>query len=161
MLMKAFCHWTRSTCELAEMTLLMLDTNIISDMMRNPHGLAMQRAAQRLAQDPTAASCTSVVVNCELLFGLAHRPSPRLIEAYDRVMAMLETLPLDPALASVYAELRCYMESQGLTMGPNDLLIAAHALTVNATLVSADAAFARVPGLQVENWLADGSNPNI
>ena len=44
---------------------------------------------------------------------------------------------------------------------PNDLLIAAHALTVNATLVSADAAFARVPGLQVENWLADGSNPNI
>ena len=68
-------------------------------------------------------------------------------------MATLETLPLGPEVAPAYAELRRHMESQGLAMGPNDLLIAAHALTVNATLVSPDAAFARVPGLQVENWL--------
>ncbi len=159
MLMKAFCHWTKLIYELAEMTLLMLDTNIISDMMRNPHGLAMQRSAKKLGQDPTAQSCTSLVVNCELLFGLAQRPSPRLSAAYDRVMATLETLPLGVELARVYAELRCHMESHGLMMGPNDLLIAAHALTVNATLVSADVAFARVPGLQFENWLADTSDP--
>lgn len=143
------------------MTLLMLDTNIISDMMRNPHGLAMQGSAKKLGEDPKAESCTSLVVNCELLFGLAQRPSLRLSAAYERVMATLETLPLAPDLAPVYAGLRCHMESLGLTMGPNDLLIAAHALTVNATLVSADAAFARVPGLQVENWLADGSNPSV
>ena len=137
------------------MALLMLDTNIISDMMRNPQGLAMQRSAIKLGEDPRAASCTSLVVNCELLFGLAQRPSPRLSAAYDRVMATVETLALGPELAPVYAKLRWQMESQGLTMGPNDLLIAAHALTVNATLVSADAAFARVPGLQVENWLSE------
>ena len=157
--MKAFCPWTRSTYELVDMTLLMLDTNIISDMMRNPHGPAMQRSAKKLEEDPKAESCTSLVVNCELLFGLTQRPSPRLLAAYDRVMATLEVLPIDVELAPVYARLRGHMESQGFAMGPNDLLIAAHALTVNATLISADAAFARVPGLQVENWLADFSKP--
>ena len=41
-----------------------------------------------------------------------------------------------------------------ISIGANDLLIAAHALALDATLVSADADFLRVPGLQLENWLA-------
>lgn len=50
--------------------------------------------------------------------------------------------------------LRATLERQGTPMGANDLLIAAQALAIGATVVSADAAFARVPSLQVSNWLA-------
>ena len=53
-----------------------------------------------------------------------------------------------------YAQLRAHMESAGTPLSPNDMLIAAHALALDAILVSADGAFARVPGLGLENWLA-------
>jgi tRNA(fMet)-specific endonuclease VapC len=46
------------------------------------------------------------------------------------------------------------LELAGTPIGPNDTYIAAHALTIDATLVSADAEFLRVPGLRVENWLS-------
>ena len=155
MLMKAFCHWTRSTCELAEMTLLMLDTNIISDMMRNAQGPAARRVIEITADNPLALFRTSVIVDCELRYGLARKPQARLLAAYERTMAILMVLPLEPDAAAIYALLRQRLTASGIGLDANDTLIAAHALTVNATLVSADAAFARVPGLQVENWLSE------
>ena len=97
--------------------------------------------------------CTSVVVQCELVFGLTRRPSARLQAAYDLEMAKLQILPLTDSVPLHYARLRAQLEALGQPIGPNDALIAAHALAINATLVSAYAEFLRVPGLRVENWL--------
>ena len=136
------------------MTLFLLDTNIVSDMMRDPQGSAAKRAVQIAEKTPDARFHTSVIVDCELLYGLAKKPQARLEAAYHRTMGTLKVLPLEPAVAQSYADLRHRLTNGGLTLDANDLLIAAHALSLNAILVSADAAFARVPGLQLENWLA-------
>ena len=134
--------------------LYLLDTNAISHMMRDPQGMVAQRVLSAVAQGQQAKVCTSVIVQCELLFGLRKRPNPRWQTQYHRVMASIEVRSLEPTVAACYAELRSQLESQGTPMSGNDTLIAAHALALDATLVSADAAFARVPGLQVENWLS-------
>lgn len=68
-------------------------------------------------------------------------------------MTWIDVLALESAVATHYAELRTLLEQSGTPIGPNDTLIAAHALALGATLVSGNAEFARVPGLQVENWL--------
>ena len=136
------------------MSLYLLDTNIISDMMRNAQGPAARRVIEITADNPLALFRTSVIVDCELRYGLARKPQARLLAAYERTMAMLMVLPLEPDAAAIYALLRQRLTASGIGLDANDTLIAALALTINATLVSADAAFARVPGLQVDNWLA-------
>jgi len=138
------------------MTCLLLDTNIISDMMRNLQGPAAKRAIAIGATESGGQRglCTSVIVQCELAFGLRRQPSKRLQTAYDAVMQTIDVLPLTKDIVSRYANLRMQLEASGKAIGANDLLIAAHALALDATLVSADAEFLRVPGLRVENWLA-------
>jgi tRNA(fMet)-specific endonuclease VapC len=97
--------------------------------------------------------CTSVIVQCELLCGLRRRTQPRWHTQYQRLMESLDVMPLQADAVLHYAQLRAHLESAGTPLSPNDLLIAAHALALDAALVSADAAFARVPGLRQENWL--------
>ncbi len=135
------------------LTALMLDTNIISHMMRDPTGQAAQRAIAHNQANPSRALYASVMVQCELEYGLAKRPSPRLDIAYQGVMASIDVLPITAEVTSHYAQLRTQLEALGTPIGPNDSLIAAHALAMNATLVTSDAEFLRVPGLRVENWL--------
>lgn len=132
---------------------LLLDTNIISTLMRDPHGHVTQRLNAARALTPELRVVTSVVVDGELRFGLARRPSTRLQGAYANVMQIIEVLALPPEAAQPYAALRTHLEAQGQPIGPNDALIAAHALALGATLVSGDDEFIRVPGLKVENWL--------
>ncbi len=132
----------------------LLDTNILLDMMRNPSGAAAQRFQQVTLNAPNIRLCTSVVVQCELLFGLRRRVNPRWQTHYVKVLESIKVLPLDSACVPIYANLRIALESAGTPIGANDLLIAAHALAVGATLVSADAEFLRVPRLKLENWLA-------
>lgn len=86
---------------------------------------------------------------------MARQPNPRLQIAYDAVMQTIDVLPLTKDIVSRYANLRKQLEASGKANGANDLLIAAHALALDATLVSADAEFLRVPGLRVENWLSN------
>lgn len=131
----------------------LLDTNIISHMMRETAGVAVRNFAAATATSPDCAISTSTVVLCELQFGLRRVPNPRLGAALERILAGLEVHPLDQSVVPHYASLRTQMEAAGTPLGSNDTLIAAHALALGATLVSADEAFARVPGLQVENWL--------
>ncbi len=133
--------------------LYLLDTNVISDLMRNPAGTAAQRALLIAANEQNSKVCTNVVVQCELLFGLRRRTNPRWSAQYSRVMASIDVLALESTVAPHYADLRTHLELSGTPIGPNDTLIAAHALALGATLVTSDAEFARVPGLQVENWL--------
>ena len=131
----------------------MLDTNVISDLMRNPGGVAAQHVQHQARRAPSALIMTSLIVQCELLFGLAKRPSVRWQQRYDDVIEAIEVRPLDLHVAKAYAHLRAALERNGAQLGANDLLIAAHAQALGATLVSADAAFALVPGLVVANWL--------
>lgn len=133
----------------------LLDTNIISHMMRDANGMAARHFILMAQRPDSPDVCTSVVVQCELLFGLTRKPNPRLEMAYERVIQSVEVLSLDGEIAIYYARLRAELEAQGTPIGPNDTLIAAHALALDATLISGDAEFRRVPGLRVENWLAN------
>lgn len=138
---------------MSETRMYLLDTNIISHMMREPVGRATQKFATVAALDLTQGMVTSTVVLCELQFGLQRKPNLRLSAALDRILTGVEVLPLDVDVVPHYAQLRAMLEQNGTPIGPNDTLIAAHALSLGATLVTADVEFARVPGLQVENWL--------
>jgi tRNA(fMet)-specific endonuclease VapC len=132
----------------------LLDTHIISHMMVNGDGAAARRAVQVLTEQPDIELCTSIVVQCELRYGLRQRPNQRLQRAFELQMLGIKVVALEEADAAVYGTLRHTLESSGTPLGPNDLLIAAQAIRCDATLVSADAAFARVPGLKLQNWLA-------
>lgn len=134
-------------------TTYLLDTNIISHIMKDGQSPQVQRYRTRLQREADCNLVTSVVVQCELLFGLARHPSARLQAAYELQMAQLDVLALDPSVCIHYAQLRAQLERKGTPIGANDTLIAAHALALGATLVSADTEFTRVPGLAVENWL--------
>lgn len=135
-------------------SLFLLDTNIISDLMKGAGSLAAQRGRLAMQSGKVICVCTSVVVQCELVLGLTKRPSARLQAAYDLEMARLQILPLTDSVPLHYARLRAHLEAIGQPIGPNDALIAAHALAINAILVSVDAKFLRVPSLRVANWLS-------
>ena len=135
---------------------LFLDTNIISHFMRDATGIAAMRVMT--AQDTGRKVMTSIVVQCELEFGLSKRPSRRLELAYAEVMQRIDVLTLDTTVLAHYAAIRNALERQGTPIGPNDTLIAAHALSVDAVLVTDnDDEFRRIPGLQIENWLRDAA----
>ena len=129
----------------------LLDTNILSDLLRNPGG----RVARRLAVVGVAAVSTSIVVACELRYGAAKRGSPTLSARVEELLASLEVLPLDRESDRYYADVRRHLDRLGQPIGSNDLLIAAHALALDLTLVTDNVGeLARVPGLLLENWLA-------
>lgn len=130
----------------------LLDTNIVSDLVRHPQG----RVAQKIAEYGEAAISTSIVVAAELRFGAAKKASPRLTAQVESILAATEVLPFDAPADRAYAKLRLALEQAGQPIGPNDMLIAAHALANDCVLVSANLdEFKRVAGLQVVNWLAD------
>lgn len=129
----------------------LLDTNVLSDLLRNPSG----RAARRLAVVGEAVVCTSIVVACELRYGAARKGSPQLAERVETLLESLEVLPLDKDSDRRYAEVRSHLDRLGKPIGPNDLLIAAHTLALDLVLVTDNVEeFGRVPGLSIENWLA-------
>lgn len=132
------------------MTRYLLDTNILSDLVRNPQG----RIAQHIAQVGEAAICTSIIVAAELRFGAAKRGSERLTRQLEQILSVMEVQAFDAPADAAYAELRVQLESAGLPIGGNDMLIAAHALSTNCVVVTDnEREFARAPGLQMENWL--------
>ncbi len=140
----------------AQTSLLMLDTNIISDLMRNPRGQSNHRLQQLMASMPDLKLCVSLVVDCEISFGLQRKQSKLLKQAYADLLQVVEIMPLDLVVSSHYATVRAHLEKVGTPIGPNDTLIAAHALALDCTLVTDnEAEFRRVPGLRVENWLAN------
>jgi tRNA(fMet)-specific endonuclease VapC len=128
----------------------LLDTNIVSDLLRNPRGPVFER----IAEVGEAAVCTSVIVTAELRFGATKSGSSKLIDRVDLILSALEILPLKQPADRHYGEIRHDLARQGQPIGPNDLLIAAHALSLNLTVVTANVReFSRVPGLRIENWL--------
>mgnify|MGYP002072235860 FL=1 len=95
-----------------------------------------------------------MIVASELRFGAAKRNASRLTAQVEAILAAMEILPFDKPADREYANLRLHLECAGTPVGPNDMLIAAHALASESILVTANTdEFARVPGLAVENWL--------
>lgn len=128
----------------------LLDTNILSDLVRHPQGVI----AERIKQVGEDAICTSIVVAAELRYGAVKSGSDRLLDRVDLLLSAMEILPLEPPVDREYANLRYHLARQGTPIGPNDLLIAAHALALDLAVVTANIReFVRVPGLKVENWL--------
>jgi tRNA(fMet)-specific endonuclease VapC len=133
------------------LTRYLLDTNIISDLIRHPQG----KAARRIARAGDDNICTSIIVAAELRYGCAKSGSIRLLKAVDDLLGEIAVLPFDAPADSDYGRIRRELEAAGKPIGGNDLLIAAHAKAIGATIVTANAdEFKRVPGLTVENWLA-------
>jgi tRNA(fMet)-specific endonuclease VapC len=132
----------------------LLDTNILANVIKQPDGVVGQRMRVLSEQFP-GAMVTSVVVECELSFGALRVNSAALTGKIFNLLQLIPALTLNPDVVSHYAITRAHLERQGTPIGPNDTLIAAHALALGATLVTADAEFARVPGLRVENWLLE------
>lgn len=129
----------------------LLDTNILSDLIRNPAGRIRACITER-GEDRV---CTSLIVVAELRFGALKKGSQRLSSQLDAVLGALEILPFEEPAERRYAEIRLALERAGTPIGGNDLLIAAHALALQLTLVTANEdEFRRVPGLTVENWLS-------
>lgn len=131
-------------------TSYLLDTNILSDLVRYPQGAI----ASRIAREGESSVCTSIIVAGELRFGAYKRGSDRLMAQVEAILSAIEILPLEEPADQHYGKLRVLLESRGDMIGPNDMLIVAHALALDCTVVTANRReFSRVPGLKVENWL--------
>lgn len=128
----------------------LLDTNILSDLVRNPQGMV----AAQILKAGEATVCTSIIVAAELRYGAYKPNSEKLAERIDLILSALEILPMETPADRQYAALRHHLTREGALIGPNDLLIAAHALACDLTVVTANVReFSRVPGLKVQNWL--------
>ena len=128
----------------------LLDTNILSDLVRQPQGAV----ARRIAEVGEETICTSIVVAAELRFGAEKSGSNKLEDQVDLILSAIEILPLESPADREYGKLRHYLARNGMLIGPNDMLIAAQALCAGLIVVTANTGeFSRVPGLIVENWL--------
>lgn len=129
----------------------MLDTDILSDLTRNPEGAA----SRRVQSLPRRDLCTSIIAAAELRFGDSKQPNLERGRRNDALLARIPVQSFEQPADLRYAELRATLERAGTPIGQNDMLIAAQALALDVTLVSGnEREFRRVPGLKVENWLA-------
>lgn len=128
----------------------LLDTNIISALLRDPDG----PAAHHIERVGPRKICTSIVVAAELRYGCAKKGSAKLQARVESLLGTLPVLPLDVPVDAKYGSLRAELEAAGEPIGANDLLIGAHALSLGLTLVTGNTReFERIRGLTVRNWL--------
>jgi tRNA(fMet)-specific endonuclease VapC len=132
-------------------TRYLLDTNILSDLIRNPQG----KAARRIAKAGEDNICTSIIVAAELRYGCEKSGSTKLRKAVEDMLGEIAVLPFEAPADADYGAIRARLEAAGTPIGGNDLLIAAHARALGAIIVTANVQeFRRVGGVKVENWLA-------
>ena len=128
----------------------LLDTNVVSDVIRNPQG----RVAQHIRNIGEAQVCTSIIVAAELRYGAAKKQSTRLTAQLQAVLGALEVLAFEAPADTAYGHLRARLEQAGKPIGGNDLLIAAQAIALGYTVVTDnEREFAHINGLSHENWL--------
>lgn len=131
------------------MSRFLLDTNVLSNMIRNKLG----HAARKLREVDADRVCTSIIVAGELRYGVAKGVSMRLAHQVEAALDAIIVEPFEAPADRVYGELRATLARRGRALSGNDMFIASHALALGCVLVSGDRAFERVPGLTVENWL--------
>ena len=128
----------------------MLDTNIVSDLVRNPQG----RVFEKIVKIGSDRLCISVITAAELRYGCAKKGSARLLAQVKAILAGIEIVPFVIPADAEYGGIRAELEAAGRPIGPNDLLIAAHAYALGVVLVTANVVeFQRIRGLEIENWL--------
>ena len=126
----------------------MLDTNTVSHLLKEHPGVV-----RRVVAAPMASLCISAITEGELLFGLAKRPdAKRLHLAVREFLRRVDVLPWDNVVAEHYGTVRAGLERQGKLLAPLDLLIATHAISVDAILVTNDRAFGQITDLHIEDW---------
>jgi tRNA(fMet)-specific endonuclease VapC len=109
--------------------------------------------AEHIAQVGSDAICVSIITAAELRYGCARKGSAKLLAQIEAILDAVQVLALDTPADTEYGGIRAELEAAGQPIGPNDLLIAAHAQAVGAVLVTANTGeFARVRGLRIENW---------
>jgi tRNA(fMet)-specific endonuclease VapC len=130
-------------------TRYLLDTNMASYVIKGN----IPRVRQRLVRVPMAEVAISAVTEAELRFGVARRPEAARLEiAVEEFLLRIDSLPWDSAAARNYAQVRAALEREGKPMGNLDMMIAAHALAVQAVLVTSDRVFRRVRNLRIQDW---------
>ncbi len=128
----------------------LLDTNIVSDLVRNPRGEVAQHI-RKIGEDKV---CTSIIVAAELRYGATKKGSPQLSAQLEAVLGALEVLPFEAPADRAYGLIRTQLEKAGRPIGGNDLLIASQALSLGCTVVTGNEnEFSRVENLRHENWL--------
>jgi tRNA(fMet)-specific endonuclease VapC len=128
----------------------LLDTNAASAILRQ-----REPVCARAASVPISALAISSVTAAEMHYGLAKRPlATTLAKLVHEFLRYTDILPWSDAVALHYGTLRAALEAKGVTIAPLDLMIAAHALAIDATLISADRALAMIGIVRVEDWTA-------
>ena len=129
----------------------LLDTNILSELIKQPDGKVAQKIASLENED---SCCTSVINACELRYGAQKKNSPALTAKVNQLLETIAVLPLKQNVEPHYARLRVSLERSGTPIGSNDLLIASHASSLGLTLVTGNVKeFSRITDLAIENWL--------
>ena len=127
----------------------LLDTNVVSDLIRHPHGVI----TKRISLEGEDNVCTSIIVASELRFGAHKRSSEQLTRQLDLVLSTIQVMPFEAPADRLYGKLRVYLEERGTPIGPYDMLIAAQALALDCTIVTRNVReFSRVPELKVDDW---------
>lgn len=129
---------------------LMLDTNVCIYLIKE-HPPAV---LERFTSHPVGDIGISVITLAELEYGVSKSSRPaRNREALEQFISPLEVASFDRHATHAYGKLRATLEKKGHLIGSMDLLIAAHALSLDARLLTNNVKeFARVPGLRTENW---------
>ena len=128
----------------------MLDTCICSYILKK----RPQSVKTRFEDIEPDALCISAVTLAELYYGAARHPKGDAIrKEIDDFAARLSVVAWDEAAADHYGTIRTALEKKGTPIGAMDMLIAAHARSIRAVLVTNDLRhFTKVPGLKVEDW---------
>ena len=132
------------------MSIYLLDTNIVSELIKNPFGIVRARIDHVGADNVFM----SVIVAGELQIGVINRGSQRLRERVYEAFTYIPVWPLPINVSEFYGPLRYDLNQRGLPISANDMWIAAHALAEDAVLVTNNIReFSRIANLKVENWM--------
>ncbi|MDT7848118.1 type II toxin-antitoxin system VapC family toxin [Methylophilus sp. VKM B-3414] len=130
------------------MTTYLLDTNTVSYFLKRHPSVT-----RRITSTPMSSVCISAITEGELRFGLAKRPEATQLKLLvDNFLRHIVSRAWDTEVTTTYGRIRAELTLKGVVLSPLDLLIAAHALHLDAILVTNDQAFSQVTGLKVENW---------
>lgn len=129
--------------------MILLDTSTCIYIINNRPPNVLERFRKYKAGEVGISS----IAASELAYGVAKSGSIKNRKALDMFLAPMQILPFDSQCLWFYADLRASLEKQGLSIGPMDSLIAAHALSIDGTLVTNNIKeFMRVPKLKLDNW---------
>jgi len=135
-------------------TLYLLDTNTVAYIVNGRSQMARHAISEHIKHSEIAISAIS---EAEILYGLAKKQqAARLHSAVEALFSTIRILPWNSDAARAYATLRVKIAASGKSLSNMDMLIAAHAIAVNAVLVTSDKAFAHIEALRPTlNWATD------